>query len=143
VRQLARCLVENPELAAHVDREGLAELLPKGPYADLIDALLESGARADAPAHELAAMLPDSARTLFFALSAESEPLAARTVDDTLEWLRKQHHRQKKREATRELRNAASDEEEKRKKLDERNRLLKEQKRDSLKPANPSAGPPV
>jgi DNA primase len=145
LRQLARCLVEHPELVSHVDRDGLAEILPSGAYADLVTAMVErvDELRSASP-HELAALLPDSVRTLFFALSSESEALAERTVADTLEWLREQQRKRAEREITRKLRSAQLDPDEKRRLLDERQRLLHERKRSESSPASPtSVGTPA
>jgi DNA primase len=149
LRQLARCLVEYPALARRADRDALVELLPQGAYADLILALHDAAdERPDAPATEIAAALEGEARTLFHALSVEAdalnEQLAARTIDDTLEWLRDQQRKRASRDITRRLRSAELDPEEKRRLLEERQRLLHEQRLAEVKAAVPtSAGPPA
>ena len=149
LRQLARCLVEHPALARRADRDALVELLPKGSYAELIVALHDTAEEhPNASAVEIAAALEGEARTLFHALSVEadalSEQLAARTIDDTLEWLRDQQRKRASRDITRRLRSAELDPDEKRRLLEEKQRLLLEQRRAEVKAAVPtSAGPPA
>jgi len=104
--------------------------------------------RPDASAAELAASLEGDARTLFHALSVEvdalSQELAARTLDDTFEWLRDQQRRRVERDITRRLRSSELHPDEKRQLLEERQRLLHERQRAGMKPAAPtSAGPPA
>ena len=150
VRQLARCLVEHPALAAELDRAELAELLPRGPHSELTLALadgVEAG-RGVVRTPELAGTLSEEARALLHALSVDGDPIpeanAARTVRDTLEWLRKQRRRQLERNTTRELRKSSLDEDEKRRQLEKRNSLLQERQRESFDPVDPtSMGPPA
>jgi DNA primase len=147
VRQLARCLVEHPALAATLDRQELGGLLPRGPHAELVDALAETAASGRAvQIPELGANLSAEARALLHALSVDGdpmpEPIAARTVLDTLAWLRKQQHKQLKRNNTHELR-SAHDPEQKRRLFEEKQRLL-ENARDESPPADhTSVGPPA
>jgi DNA primase len=149
LRQLARCLVEHPELASRVDRDELAELVPAGAYRELIAALVDAAdERPEAAAAELAASLDGDARMLFHALSVEgdalSRELAARTIDDTFEWLRDQQRRRVERDITRRLRSSELHPDEKRQLLEERQRLLHERQRAGAKTAVPaSAGPPA
>ena len=82
-----------------------------GPLAELIRVLLD--AAEDGPAPLIASLAPalsDPARAILHALSvaddAIPEEIAARAVDDTLEWLRDQRRKQSEREITRRLRSA-------------------------------------
>jgi DNA primase len=149
LRQLARNLVEHPGLCARVPGEELARLLPSGPLAELIRALLD--AAQDGPVlrvAELAPELSEPARSVLHALAvaedAIPEEVAARAVDDTLEWLREQRRRQSEREITRRLRSAELDPEEKRRLLAERQRLLHERRRNEVDPVGHTpVGPPA
>jgi DNA primase len=148
LRQLARCVVEHPALARRIDRDELAELLPAGAYRELVSALVDAAEeRPDASAAEIAASLQGDARMLFHALSVEvdalSEELAARTLDDTFEWLRDQQRRRVERDITRRLRSSELHPDEKRQLLEERQRLLHERQRAGMKAAPSSAGPPA
>jgi hypothetical protein len=75
---------------------------------------------------------------------AISEEIAARTVDDTLEWLREQRRKQNEREITRRLRSAELEPDEKLRLLAERQRLLHERKQTGIDPVDhTSVGPPA
>lgn len=149
LRQLARCLVEHPGLAGRVAGAGLEELLPKGAHAELIEALVVAAADGrGVRIAELAPQLSEPARALLHALSVEgdgmNEAIAARTVGDTLEWLREQRRRRVERDITRRLRSAQLDPDEKRRLLEERQRLLHERRRGEIDPADhTSVGPPA
>jgi DNA primase len=149
LRQLARNLVEHPKLGRRLAREELARLLPSGPLAELILAVVD--AAEDEPTlriADLAAALSDAARAILHALAvaedAISEEIAARTVDDTLEWLREQRRKQNEREITRRLRSAELEPDEKLRLLAERQRLLHERKQSGIDPVDhTSVGPPA
>ena len=127
LRQLARSLVEHPALGDRVSRDELAALVAPGPITELISALVEAGAAFDLEA--LAAQLGDEARTLLRSLAVEDEALdaetARRTVDDTLEWLRRRRLKRQKRELTQQLRNPGADADAV---LREKQRLISEKK---------------
>jgi DNA primase len=148
LRQLTRCLVEHPGLSGQLAGVALEELLPRGSHAELIAAIAGSAADGRISVPQLAASLSEPARALLHALSVEGdavpEEIAARTVADTLEWLREQRRRRVERDITRRLRSAELDPDEKRRLLEERQRLLHERRRDAIDPADqPSVGPPA
>jgi DNA primase len=114
IRQLARSLVDHPDLAERVSREEMHELVPAGPLRELIAALLEAAAedRSVQP-EELAGRLgPDEAR-LLRQLSVSDEAIdatvAARTIDDTIRWLRKERLSERLRALTQRLRDPNAD----------------------------------
>jgi hypothetical protein len=115
IRQLARSLVDHPELAGRVSREEVHELVPAGPLRELIAALIEAAAEdRSVPLEELAGRLgADEARLLHqLAVAGEeaSEPSAAeRTVDDTIRWLRKERLSERLRALTQRLRDPDAD----------------------------------
>ena len=127
LRQLARGLVEHPALGDRIGRDELAALVEPGPITELIDALVEAGTGLDLEA--VAAQLGDEARALLRSLAVEDEALdeetARRTVDDTLEWLRKRQLKRKKRELTQQLRDPGADADAV---LKEKQRLISEKK---------------
>jgi len=115
IRQLARSLVDHPQLAGRVSREEVHELVPAGPLRELIAALIEAAAEdRSVPLEELAGRLgADEARLLHqLAVAGEeaSEPGAAeRTVDDTIRWLRKERLSERLRALTQRLRDPDAD----------------------------------
>ena len=114
IRQLARSLVEHPDLAGRVSREEMHELVPAGPLRELIAALVEAAAEdRSVPLEEVAERLgPDPARLLrqFAAADEEIEAsAAARTIDDTIRWLRKERLTERLRALTRRLRDPDAD----------------------------------
>ena len=132
LRQLARCLVEHPALARRLDRDELAELLPAGVYRDLIAALADAAEERPRRRPGLAASLEGDARNLSMrspSRPTRSRELAARTIDDTFEWLRDQQRRRIERDITRRLRSSELHPDEKRRLLEERQRLLHERQR--------------
>jgi DNA primase len=148
VRQLARCLVEHPALAADLDRAELMELLPNGPHRELALALLEAAeaGRGVVRILELAATLSDEPRALLHELSVDGDPVpeanAARTVRDTVAWLRDQRRKRDASEIKRRM-NATQDPQEKSRLFDEMQRIL-ERRRDESPPADhTTVGPPA
>jgi len=137
LRQLARGLVEHPALGDRIRRDELAALVEPGPITELIDALVEAGPALDLEA--VAVQLADEARALLRSLAVEDEALdeaaARRTVDDTLEWLRKRQLKRKKRELTQQLRDPGADADAV---LKEKQRLISEEK-----PAHSPVGGPL
>jgi DNA primase len=127
LRQLARSLLEHPALGDRVPRDELATLVAPGPITELISALVEAGAAFDLEA--VAARLEDEARALLRSLAVEDEApdaeTAKRTVDDTLEWLRKRRLKRQKRELTQQLRDPGADADAV---LREKQRLISEKK---------------
>jgi hypothetical protein len=105
-----------------------------GPLRELIQLLVEAAAEArSVDLEELAMRLPEEARSLLRQLAIDGETLeeqvAARTIDDTLRWLREQRLRQREKEITARLRNPSAGAEEKRALLEERQRLLVQKRR--------------
>ena len=111
---LARCLVEFPALADRVSSEEAEGLLPPGPPRELILAAVAAhGAGGGLQLAELAARLDSDASELLRRLAVDEHTLderaAARTIDDTLRWLRRQSVRSRQRELTRRLRSESAD----------------------------------
>ena len=147
VRQLARCLVEHPSLAGGMDRSELADLLPPGPHAEVVLALADAAEAGRAVRiSELAANLSEEARHLLHALSVDGDPVpepnAARTVRDTVGWLRDQKRKRDANDIKRRM-NATQDPQEKSRLFDEMQRIL-ERRRDESPPADhTTVGPPA
>lgn len=113
-RQMARCLVEFPHLAAHLPRDELSELLAAGPLAEAIVGVADAvRAGASVAIEDLAAGLsPEAARALRALAVAEDaldETAAARAVDDILRALREQRLKRESHELTRRLRDPHAD----------------------------------
>jgi len=108
---LARCLVEHPALAERIAAEEGEALLPAGPQRELICAVLEAGADFDVA--RAADRLDPEATDLLRRLAVDDHALeaaaAARTIDDTLRWLRQQRVRARQRELTQRLRSESAD----------------------------------
>ena len=90
------------------------ELVPAGPLRELIAALVEAAAEdRSVPLEEVAERLgPDPAQLLrqFAAADEEIEAsAAARTIDDTIRWLRKERLTERLRALTRRLRDPDAD----------------------------------
>ncbi len=114
IRLLARSLVDHPSLAARVPRDELAELVPAGPLRELLAALVEAAGEArSVSVEELAGRLGAEEarllRQLAVADDALEERAAARTIDDTLRWLRKERVNERLRALTRRLRDPDAD----------------------------------
>lgn len=149
LRQLARSLVEHPSLGSRVPADELEVLVGKGPLRELIQVLVEAaGEERSVDLEELAMRLPQEARGLLHELSIDSAVLeagvAARTIDDTLRWLREQQLKRREKEITARLRNPSAGEDEKRALLEERQRLLAQKRRFARisAEANAPVGPP-
>jgi DNA primase len=128
IQQLARSLVDHPGLADRVSREDVHELVPAGPLRELIAALLEAAAEdRSVPIEELAGRLgPQEARLLrqlAVAGDAIEAAAAARTIDDTIRWLRKERLTERLRALTQRLRDPDADVQAI---LEERDRLTKQ-----------------
>ncbi len=114
IRQLARSLVDHPDLAGRVPRDEVHELVPAGPLRELIGALLEAAAESrSVPLEELAGRLEDDEARLLRQLSVADDVIdataAARTIDDTIRWLRNERLRERLRALTRRLRDPDAD----------------------------------
>ena len=105
--QLARSLVQHPQLVGSVPRDELA-LLPAGPVRETIEAL----AAADGEGHtadleRIAERLGVEARSLLWRLAAADDGIdevaAAKTIVETLGWLRKRRRVEQKRAVTRRM----------------------------------------
>ncbi len=128
IRQLARSLVEHPDLAGRVSREEMHELVPAGPLRELIAALLEAAIEdRSVPLEELAGRLGPDEERLLRQLSAGDEAIdagaAARTIDDTIRWLRKERLSERLKALTKRLRDPDADVQAI---LEEKDRLTKE-----------------
>jgi len=147
VRQLARCLVEHPALAADLERTELSELLPRGPHTELALALADAARNGRAARiTEIAESLSDEARQLLHALSVDGDPVpeanAARTVRDTVIWLREQRRKRDANEIKRRM-NATQDPQEKSRLFDEMQRILERRRDDSPPADHTTVGPPA
>jgi DNA primase len=114
IRQLARSLVDHPDLAGRVSRDDVHELVPAGPLRELIAALLEAAAEdRSVSLEELAGRLGADEASLLRQLAAGDEEIdagaAARTIDDTIRWLRKERLSERLRALTRALRDPDAD----------------------------------
>ncbi len=114
IRQLARSLVDHPDLAGRVSRDEVHELVPAGPLRELIAALLEAAAEdRSVPVEELAGRVgADEARLLRQLAVSDHETSASaaeRTIDDTIRWLRKERLSERLRELTKQLRDPEAD----------------------------------
>ncbi len=130
LRQLARSLFEHPALGSRVGRDELAALVAPCPLGELIFALVDAGAAGGGlDVEAVAAQLGDEARALLRSLAVDDEALdeevARKTVDDTLEWLRKRQLKRQKRELTQQLRDPGADADAV---LKEKQRLISEKK---------------
>jgi len=115
IRQLARSLVDHPDLAGRVSREDVHELVPAGPLRELIAALIEAAAEdRSVPLEELAGRLRDDEARLLRQLAVAGDDVAesgaaARTIDDTIRWLRKERLSERLRALTLRLRDPDAD----------------------------------
>jgi DNA primase len=136
LRRLAHSLVEHPHLAGRIEPDEFSLLVPRLPLSELIAALIEAaGEDRRVDLEELGGRVSDDARSLLFALTAEElaidEDAAARTVEDTLAWLRRRHAREQQRALTQRLLEPGAD----------AAAVLRE-KRDRLTPPDAAAAPP-
>jgi DNA primase len=115
IRQLARSLVDHPNLAGRVSRQDVHELVPAGPLRELIAALLEAAAEdRSVPLEEIAARLGAEEahllRQLAVAGEEATEPgVAERTIDDTIRWLKRERLSERLKELTLKLRDPEAD----------------------------------
>jgi DNA primase len=113
--QLARSLLEHPHLAGRVSGEEFATLMPAQPASELVAALIDAaGGSRVADVEEIAGRLGDEARSLLRSLAvddgdAQGEEAAARTIDDTLRRLRREHAKGVSRAVTRKMREPSAD----------------------------------
>jgi DNA primase len=114
IRQLARSLVDHPDLAGRVSRDEVHELVPAGPLRELIAALLEAAAEdRSVSVEELAGRLGVQEARLLRQLAVSDDAIeasaAARTIDDTIRWLRKERLSERLRALTKRLRDPDAD----------------------------------
>src|SRR5262249_16196712 len=131
IRQLARSLVEHPDLAGRVSRDEMYELVPAGPLRELIAALVDASPEDPAVAlEEVAQRLGAEEARLLRQFAAADEEIeasaAARTIDDTICWLRKERLTERLRALTRRLRDPDADVQAI---LEEKERLTKQRRR--------------
>jgi DNA primase len=106
--ELVHCLIERPQLAARMSREELLRLLPEGPAREVTLAYVEAAERGESfDLEALCEPLGDEARSLLRRLAAAgdelAEEIAARTLEDTLRWLRERSIDERMRALTRQL----------------------------------------
>jgi DNA primase len=114
LEQLARSVIQHPPLAEGIPPEDLAELVPPGAVRDAIEALVAAvGAGRSVDLETVAERLSGEARALLWRLAAADQPMpeaaAARTVEDTLGWLRKRRRDDRNLELTRRMREPDAD----------------------------------
>ncbi len=114
LRVLAQSLVEHPHLAARIPSDEFTLLVPRIPLAELVSALVEAaGESRRVDLEELGGRVSDDVRALLYALTANElvigEDAAARTIDDTLAWLRRRQRQAEQRALTRRLREPGAD----------------------------------
>jgi hypothetical protein len=95
-------------------RDEVGDLVPAGPLRELIGALLAASAEdRSVSVEELAERLGDEETQLLRQLSVAEDVLeegvAARTIDDTLRWLRKERLKERINALTRSLRDPNAD----------------------------------
>ncbi len=103
LRTLARMLIDHPQHAARLPRDELPALIQIDALRELLGALVDAALQTDRlDVSELADRLDGEARQLLLALPADGrvveEMAAVRTIDDTVDWLRKRQ-RVEEREA--------------------------------------------
>jgi len=110
---LAHCVVEHPALAERIASEDALDLVPPGPQRDVIGVALAAQAAGEpfdvSAADDLEPAAADLLRRLAVADHSLEESAAARTIDDTLRWLRQQRVRARQRELTQRLRSESAD----------------------------------
>jgi DNA primase len=115
LRQLAGSLLEHPHLAGRISLEEFATLVPAQPASELVAALIDAaGGSRPADVEEIAGCLGEEARSLLRSLAvddcdAQEEEAAARTVDDTLRRLRKEHAKRMSQATTQKMREPSAD----------------------------------
>jgi hypothetical protein len=118
--------------------------LPRGVQTELIGALLDAATEGPICVPQLAPSLSEDARALLHALSVEGEEIAeanaARTVDDTLAWLRAHRRKHLQRDVTRRIRSSELGADEKQSLLEEKQRQLRQRREDFDPVTRTSAG---
>ena len=114
LQELARSLVEHPQLAQRIERDEFGELVAPGATSELILALIDAAAEPRGVGiEEIAQRLGPEACTLLRSLDASEytreEPAARRTVDDTLGRLRRDRQRRENRALTQKMRETSAD----------------------------------
>ncbi len=133
LHQLARSLVQHPELAARISRDELAVLVAAGPVRETIEALAEvAGEGRAVDLEKISERLAGEARSLLWRYATEETldaDVAGRTVLETLDWLRKRRRTEQKRAVTRLMHEPNADSAallgEKQRQLDEERLLAK------------------
>jgi len=132
--QLARSVVQHPQLAGRIPQSELALLVPAGPVRETIEALAAAhGAGHGLDLERIAERLGVEARSLLWRLAAADESMdeaaAAQTIVETLGWLRKRRRGEQKRAVTRQMHEPNADSAallgEKQRQLDEERLLAK------------------
>jgi hypothetical protein len=132
--QLARSLVQHPRLAESVRPDELAALVPAGPVRETIEALAaEAGGGRAVDLERISERLGAEARSLLWRLAAGDDSMeeaaAAKTLVETLAWLRRRQRAEQKRALTRRMHEPDADPaallREKQRQLDEERLLAK------------------
>jgi hypothetical protein len=108
LHQLARSLVQHPQLAERIPRDELAVLLPIGPVREMIEVLVAVASEGHGfDLEKISERLAGEARSLLWRFAAADETLdegvAAQTLVETLAWLRKRRRAEQKRAVTRQM----------------------------------------
>jgi len=134
LHQLARSLVQHPQLAERIPRDDLAALVPAGPVREMIEVLVVvAGEGHGFDLEKSSERLAGEARSLLWRFAAADETLdeaaAAQTIVETLAWLRKRRRVEQKRAITRRMHEPNADSAallgEKQRQLDEERLLAK------------------
>jgi DNA primase len=113
VLQLVRSLLDHPQHAQRISLDEVTALISDPSLADLVRALIEAsrdGTRVDV--EQVAEGLESETRNLLRALAtadALDADTALRTIDDTVNWLRRRRHNEKGRALTEKMRDPNSD----------------------------------
>ncbi len=133
LEQLARSVVQHPQLAGRMPQSELALLVPAGPVRETIEALAAAqGEGHGLDLRRISARIGAEARSLLWRLAAEEsmdEAAAAQTIVETLGWLRRRLRAEQKRAVTRQMHEPNADSvallREKQRQLDEERLLAK------------------
>ena len=134
LEQLARSVVQHPQLAGRIPQGELALLVPAGPVRETIEAVAAAqGEGLGLDLGRIAERLGAEARSLLWRLAAADESAdeaaAAQTIVETLGWLRRRLRAEQKRAVTRRMHEPNADPaallREKQRQLDEERLLAK------------------
>ncbi len=111
--QLVRSLIEYPALIERVSADELLILLPAGPAAEIVQALVSEPLAEKLDVESLCEHLGDDAKKLLRETATDNTELdvdtATRILDDTIQWLRKKLRNEESRALTQQLRDEGED----------------------------------